>query len=183
MGTARLEDLATIESVAWDELCLAPLQRDHPWRVAVLATTDGTRAEARSVVLREVHRASREILFFCDARSPKAAQIEAYPQGTLVVWSQVMSWQLRLQVHLTVHTTGLAVSSRWARAKMKPGAQDYLTPLPPGTPVEVPTPERGTRDHFAVVSATVVAMDWLELSAEGHRRAAFDDQGRRWLTP
>lgn len=183
MSNPRLEDLVAIERMAWDELCAAPHQRDHPWRVAVLATTDGTRAEARSVVLREVHRATREILFFCDARSPKAAQIEAFPQGTLVVWSQSLSWQLRLQVHLAVHTAGLAVSSRWARAKMKPGAQDYLTPLPPGTPLEVPTPERGTREHFAVVTATVQAIDWLELTAQGHRRAAFDDQGRRWLTP
>jgi hypothetical protein len=29
----------------------------------------------------------------------------------------------------------------------------------------------------------VAAVDWLELHADGHRRAAFDDQGARWLVP
>jgi hypothetical protein len=67
---------------------------------------------------------------------------------------------------------------------MTPAAQDYLSPLPPGAPVEPLRPERSTRDHFAVVHARVQAIDWLELHAEGHRRALFDQQGQgRWLTP
>jgi pyridoxamine 5'-phosphate oxidase len=36
---------------------------------------------------------------------------------------------------------------------------------------------------FAVISATVTAIDWLELSAEGHRRAVFDAAGARWVQP
>jgi hypothetical protein len=34
-----------------------------------------------------------------------------------------------------------------------------------------------------VVTAQVTAVDWLELHAEGHRRARFDQQGARWLAP
>ena len=33
---------------------------------------------------------------------------------------------------------------------------------------------RGERAHFALVEAAVEAIDWLELHAQGHRRAAFD---------
>jgi hypothetical protein len=29
----------------------------------------------------------------------------------------------------------------------------------------------------------VEAVDWLELHAEGHRRALFDAQGARWVAP
>ena len=36
---------------------------------------------------------------------------------------------------------------------------------------------------FAVLAAEVQAVDWLELHAEGHRRAIFDAKGRRWVTP
>jgi hypothetical protein len=183
MVTDRLEDLHEIESAVWRELEAAPARREHGWRVGVLATTDGTMGDARSVVLRDVDTGARTLIVYADSRSPKAAQIQAFPQGTLVLWSAELSWQLRLRVMLGLETTGLAVSSRWARLKMTPGAQDYLSPLPPGTPVARPAPERGSREHFALLTARIAAIDWLELHADGHRRAMFDERGPQWLAP
>jgi hypothetical protein len=56
--------------------------------------------------------------------------------------------------------------------------------LPPGAPVERYLPERGTREHFAMVHARVMAIDWLELHADGHRRAVFDATGQgQWVSP
>ena len=76
------------------------------------------------------------------------------------------------------------VDTRWARLKMTPAAMDYLSPLPPGTPVEPYLPKRATREQFAMVSARVQAIDWLELHADGHRRAIFDAAGTgQWVTP
>ncbi|MCU0969808.1 MAG: pyridoxamine 5'-phosphate oxidase family protein [Rubrivivax sp.] len=180
----RLDDLTVLGAAIWQELAAAVRQRDHPWRVATLATTsaDGS-ADARSVVLRDLHAEERALVFYTDARSPKAQQITARPEGTLVLWSHALGWQLRLPVALEIETAGLKVSSRWARLRMTPGAQDYLSPLPPGTPVAHPVPERGTREFFAVVTARIRAVDWLELHAAGHRRARFDDDGARWLVP
>jgi hypothetical protein len=40
-----------------------------------------------------------------------------------------------------------------------------------------------SRECFAVVTAQVQSLDWLELHAEGHRRARFESQGARWLQP
>jgi pyridoxamine 5'-phosphate oxidase len=149
-----------------------------------LATVQDGEAQARSVVLREVDAAARELLFFTDARSAKVAQMTAQPVGTLLCWSSRISWQLRLRVRLEIHTSGLKVSSRWARLKLTPAAQDYLSPLPPGSPVtEAFEPERASRNHFAVVSAQVLHVDWLELHADGHRRAGFGPDGSRWLQP
>jgi hypothetical protein len=146
------------------------------------------------VVLRELDSATRTLLIYTDARSPKARQIEAHPEGTLVLWSAALGWQLRLRVVLTLETSGLAVLSRWARLKLTPAAQDYLSPLPPGTalggapPVRAAPhapqhPTRESREHFAVIAAEVRAIDWLELDARGHRRAVFDSDGARWVTP
>jgi hypothetical protein len=85
---------------------------------------------------------------------------------------------------MAVQTGGLQVSSRWARLKLTPAAQDYLSPLPPGSPVaERYEPERATRSHFAVISARVLSTDWLELHADGPRRAQFGADGARWLQP
>ena len=183
MATGRLEQLEAIEAAIWSELARAPEDKGHPWRVAVLATTDGRAGDARSVVLRDVDPLERQLVFYADSRSATAEHNARHPDGTLVMWSAPLSWQLRLRVHLSLVSSGLAVSSRWARLKMKPGAQDYLSPLPPGTEVEHPHPERGSREHFGVVTAQVLSVDWLELHAQGHRRARFDAAGRTWLVP
>ncbi len=192
MSTApRLQTLPEIEAALWRELAATPAERSHPWRVMALATVDdagGTPlARVRSVVIREVDVATRELLFFTDARSPKAHQLRTHGRGELLCWSASLSWQLRLEVQLQLQDSGLKVSSRWARMKLSPGAQDYLSPLPPGSAIDAPQqpiePDRTSRAHFAVVTAKVQSIDWLELHAQGHRRAAFDAQGPRWLVP
>ena len=180
---ARLESLHMIERACWRELAHAARDREHAWHVMVLATLDGERAEARSVVLRDVDEARRRILFYADARSAKVAQLRVHPLGTLVGWWPQPGWQLRLRVTLAVETSGLDVSSRWARVKLSPSAHDYLAALPPGTPVDRYQPERGSRDHFAVVTAQVTEFDWLELHADGHRRARLDGAASTWLVP
>lgn len=184
----RLATLDEIEAAVDQELAAAVHHKSHPWRVGVLATTDGDTGDARSVVLREWDAAQRSLLIYTDARSPKVEQLAAHPLGTLVLWSERLGWQLRLRVKLELQTAGLAVSSRWARLKMTPAAHDYLSPLPPGTTLghahpHGPPPVRESRSHFAVMLARVQAIDWLELHAEGHRRARFDGHGARWLTP
>ncbi len=185
MNGTRLQSLPEIEAGLWRELARAPLDRHHEWRTPVLATVDGDAADARTVVLRETDRDARELRLFTDCRSAKVAQIARHPLGTLAMWSKRLSWQLRVRVQLQVHVEGLAVASRWARLKQSPAAQDYLSPLAPGSPLDGdmpgrPAPERG---HFAMVTAQVLSVDWLELHAEGHRRAMFDAAGGRWLVP
>ena len=187
MAPARLESLAEIEATVWRELAQAVRDKQHGWRVAVLATVDGQAADARSVVLRDIDEATRTLLMFTDARSPKAAQLAAHPEGTLVLWSATLGWQLRLRVLLALETSGLRVSSRWARLKLTPAAQDYLSPLPPGALLDVAAPEvvpeRQSREHFAVLAAQVQSVDWLDLHPQGHRRALFSAAGAAWITP
>ena len=181
---ARIESLHLIESACWREIERAARERDHAFRVMTLATIGpGERADARSIVLREVRTTPRELIFYTDDRSPKLAQIQAHPRGTLLMWSALLGWQLRLRVTLAPMDDGLEVSSRWTRLKLSPAAHDYLSPMAPGTPLGQPSQERGSRAYFAVVSARVTALDWLELHADGHRRALFDDQGARWVQP
>ncbi|MDO9071988.1 MAG: pyridoxamine 5'-phosphate oxidase family protein [Rubrivivax sp.] len=182
----RLETLDEIEAALAQQLAAAVHHKSHPWHVGVLATTDGDIGDARNVVLREWDAAQRTLLIYTDARSPKVAQLAAHPLGTLVLWSEKLGWQLRLRVKLELQTAGLAVSSRWARLKMTPAAHDYLSPLPPGTAMEYrhgPAPVRESRSHFAVMVARVQSIDWLELHADGHRRAHFDSRGARWIAP
>jgi pyridoxamine 5'-phosphate oxidase len=182
---ARLETLMEIEAAAWHELARAAGDKSHPWRTPVLATIDpgagAPSADARTVVLREVDATSHTLLFFSDSRAPKLRQLRAHPRGTLLFWSPALAWQLRCAVTLEAEDEGLAVSTRWARIEGSPAAHDYLSPLPPGAPLDGPA--MAQREHFAVITAAVQAIDWLELHPAGHRRASFSSRGGRWLQP
>lgn len=181
----RLTDLAALDAAIWRELARAAADRHHDWRTPVLATVDAGLPDARTVVLREVDAAARRIALYSDARAAKIGQLAVQPRATLLLWSKRLGWQLRLRLLVEVQTAGLAVSSRWARLKLSPSAADYLSALAPGAPLQSPadTPPAEARAHFALLDAAVEAIDWLELHPQGHRRAAFDAAGARWLQP
>jgi hypothetical protein len=49
--------------------------------------------------------------------------------------------------------------------------------------VDHATPAPLEHHHFAVLTAQVTVVDWLELGAPRHRRARFDAKGAAWLAP
>ncbi len=187
----RIETLALIRLACWQMLERASHEIEHDWRHLVLATVAGEGADAygdaRLIVLREADSTASTLTFFTDARSPKVTQLRRQPVATMHAWSATLGWQLRMRCTLDIQTDGLAVSSRWARLKMTPGAHDYLSPLAPGATLDSPwsplAPAHAERASFAVVTAKVDAFDWLELHADGHRRAVFDEIGERWINP
>lgn len=184
--TDRLSTLEAVEAAVWQQLAGCAADKSHPWRTPVLATIDGERADARTVVLREIDERQRQLLIYTDERAGKVHQLLRCPHGTLVMWSPALGWQLRCRVRLTIEMSGLSASSRWARVRLSPAAQDYLSPLPPGAPVAAPGPPSHApvaRDYFAVIEAAIEAIDWLELHPDGHRRAIFDSRGARWVQP
>ena len=184
--TERLTSLDAIQAEVWRQLELATHDKHHAWRAPVLATVDGDGADARTVILREVDARQKQLLTFTDERAGKVTQLLRHPRATLVMWSPALGWQLRCRVLLSLEMSGLAATSRWAKIKLTPAAQDYLARLPPGAPLdaaEAVAPEPLKREYFAVVSAQVLSIDWLELHRSGHRRARFDGSGSQWLQP
>ncbi len=190
----RLSTLAEIEAEVWQQLERASHDKHHEWHTPVLATVNADEADARTVILREVDVAQKQLMTFTDDRAGKVAQMLRHPRATMVMWSRAMSWQLRCRVLLSLEMTGLSSTSRWACIKLTPAAQDYLTRLPPGAALDTPPGQRAAelevpvaapleRAYFAVVNAQVLAIDWLELHRDGHRRAVFDEHGARWLQP
>jgi len=193
--TDRLVSLTAIQAAVWAQLDAAANGRQHPWRTPVLATINDHLADARTVVLREVDVRARRFMIYTDERGGKVAQLLTHPVGTLVMWSPELGWQLRCRVQLALEVSGLAATSRWAKIKLSPAAQDYLSPLPPGAPVtpvtpvtpgaaeEAPTRAPVARDYFSIITAQVLSLDWLELHPQGHRRARFDGIDGTWLQP
>jgi hypothetical protein len=181
----RMTSLPALSAEIWAELVRSSMDKLHPWRTPVLATISGDTADARTVVLREVDVRQRQLLIYSDERARKVTQLLKHANGTLVMWSPQLGWQLRCRVRLSLEMSGLAASSRWARIKLSPAAQDYLSPLPPGTPLPTQAPGHAApdREYFSVINAEVTSIDWLELHADGHRRAQFEGDAGQWLQP
>jgi pyridoxamine 5'-phosphate oxidase len=181
----RLSTLDAIEAAMWIELSRAARDKAHAWRTPVVATVDDSvsppRADARTVVLREVDEAQRRLVFFTDSRSPKAMQMSRHPHATVVFWSSVLNWQLRCDVALSIDVDSPTVASRWSRIQSSAAASDYLSFAPPGSPLDGTARPPLDQPHFAVVAAQVQSIDWLELNPTGHRRASFSCGERCWL--
>ncbi|MBL0090269.1 MAG: pyridoxamine 5'-phosphate oxidase family protein [Ideonella sp.] len=179
----RIESLGMIQSACWRELERAAHDRGHEWHHVAVATAHDGGADVRTMALREVNEHDNRLAFFTDSRSPKVAQVLACPQAALLFWSAALGWQLRLKVRLTTVTDGPQVAARWEQLRHTSAAADYLSPVPPGSPLQGLDPQRADRGHFAVIQARVQSIDWLELHPTGHRRAVFDEHGMRWVCP
>ena len=176
-----------IRQQIWKELGRASVDRHHAWRTPVLATVgcDGS-PNARTVVLRKADANQQTLCVYTDARSAKVSELTKEPKAVFAFWSARLNWQLRVKVVLSVTTEGPEVQALWQRVQQSAAAADYMTPAAPGTerPEAHITAETGNGDHhFALLTARVHQMDWLELGQGGHRRARLGADTWQWLTP
>jgi hypothetical protein len=190
-----LETAQAIKARIWQELERASRDRHHEWRTPVLASIGlAQQPSARTVVLREVNRQEKCFEIYSDRRSPKIAELKQHPCALLHFWSKRLHWQLRVAVKVHVLESGPDVESRWDRLKLTAAARDYLSPYPPGSLMEKPSEPSGAKGikriqdqeiahNFCVIRAGFIEMDWLELHAEGHRRARFSVDEWQWLLP
>lgn len=184
----RLETQSEIRHQIWKELGRATQDRHHAWRTPVFATSgiDGG-VNARTVVLRSVDAHERKFQIYTDARSCKAEDLSSQPNAVFVFWSARLRWQLRARVHVSVQTSGSQVDRLWSQVKHTSSASDYLSPLPPGahiSPSHQPADSSGNNtNYFALLTAQILDLDWLELSSTGHRRARIANDAWEWLVP
>jgi hypothetical protein len=176
-----------IRQQIWKELGRASQDRHHAWRTPVLATAaaDGS-VNARTVVLRRVDVVAGVLEIYTDFRSEKVADLVHQPRAQFVFWSERLHWQLRATVMASVASKGPDVQKLWQSVKQSPAARDYLGVQAPGALLDA---DRATaailndETHFAVVSGTVIEMDWLELARDNHRRAKLTADTWDWLKP
>ncbi|MGQ9896942.1 MAG: flavin-binding protein [Acidobacteriota bacterium] len=197
-------DLATILTSIWDTFEAGVREARHPFHTPVVATAGpSANCDARVVVLRRVSSEHRELAFHTDARAPKVRLLQAYHTTVWVFYDPTGKVQVRAKGRTLVHQGDTVAAAAWARTKLM-SRRCYLAELAPSTPMEAPhsglppdlierspttTESEAGFANFAVCVTQVVQLDWLQLAARGHRRAAFvwDEDAARWhghwLTP
>jgi pyridoxamine 5'-phosphate oxidase len=186
-GFTNKNSLETIESDLWILLKTACTERNHGWRLPVLATQAGHSIRQRTIVLRDVLPDHRRLLFHTDLRSPKIAQIQMNPNASLLFYDHASAVQLQVSGQVSVETYSPQADRLWEISPPE-SLRSYLAPQTPGTPADNPDdnlpesvrgriPERSEiepgRCHFAILRFEVSDIEWLQLDREGNRRARF----------
>lgn len=176
-------DLDAILPTAWDLLTQGARDRKSDFHILHLATisADGI-PNNRSIVLQDFDVQSRTILFHTDSRSEKAAEIFERPHVAIHAYSRSEKVQLRMQCRANFHHCDVVTGAAW-RTMHDMSRQCYKQVEAPGAPIPAPSTgalqaeddgESQPYENFAVVMATIQKLEWLYLSAAGHRRALFD---------
>lgn len=170
------------------ELGRGVVDRRHGFHVPAIATVglDGA-PQVRSVVLRRVDAAEGILSCHSDARSGKVAELAREPRMTWHFYAPELKLQLRVLSNAEYLRVGAVADEAWSRSELS-SRRCYLAPRAPGAECDAPSPNlppelvgrRPTveeslpgREHFGVVRARSLAIDWLWLGADGHRRARF----------
>lgn len=169
--------LEEVLAEAFRRLSRGVADRRSAFHTPTLATVSPDGApEARTLVLRGVEPAARLVRLHTDARSGKVAALEREPRCELHLYDAGAKLQLRLAGCATLHATDATAEAAWA-ASRDFSRMCYAVEPAPGMPVPAPPAaprdaERG-RANFRVILLRFDRLDWLELAAEGHRRARF----------
>ncbi len=181
--------------MAWALLEQGVADRRAAARTVTLATSTAAGTPAvRTLVLRGCDAQQRVLLLHTDRRSPKFIELLQAPRCSLLVYDREQKIQLRMEALTSLHTDDSLADAQWAATRPL-SRRGYGIASAPGLPIAQPAaagvalddvPAIEQRAHFAVIRAQIVGLEWLYLSAGGHRRAQFrfsPNLQARWLVP
>lgn len=174
----------------WSDLREGANHGAHPFHTPVFATAAGDDPDVRTVVLRHVDEAQRQIFCHTDVRSPKVSVLQRNPRVAWLFYDRPAKVQLRLYGEVSVHCADAIAKARWEKSTSS-SRLCYLAADAPGISLSVadrrsPAVKDGF-DNFAVIACRVSAIDWLFLRAAGHQRVRFDlaegGWNGKWIAP
>ena len=123
-------------------------------------------------------------------RSPKVIGLTQDPRIQLLMYDAGSRTQMRVSGKAEIHHGDKLADTLW-NGLPEYGRGDYLSRQPPGE--QIAHPDDSWEDmtlgnlFFMALRIHIQEIDWLKLSAQGHRRALLSwDNGiysGRWLTP
>lgn len=175
----------------WECLRAGAGPERSPFTMMQLATIglDGS-PTVRTIVLRRASEADNSVSFVTDLRSAKVKELRHSPLISLLGYDPVNNQQIRLEGTAEVLSEGERRAQIWETSRARTLIL-FQTPLAPGTPIASPaeghvrqpdaaTPGSDGFENFCVVDITLTRLEWLDLAASGHERAAFERNGDQW---
>ncbi len=195
------DDLDAVLADVWARLVRGAADRHSAYHTPVVATHDEHGPRQRIMVLRAVDPATATLRFHTDRRSGKVATIGNGAPVSILGYDPGARIQISGEGRAQIIAEGPEADAAWAASRpssrrcylAKPGSGTAVDAAISGIPEayleRTPTlaeSEPG-REHFAVVMVTLERLEWVELTAGGNRRAAFergaDGWAGTWLIP
>jgi pyridoxamine 5'-phosphate oxidase len=190
-----------IQIKIWSMLEEAVINRKSEFRTPIFISSNNDEPDGRVVVLRGADKNQCSLSFHSDYRSNKVNLLMKNPKGALVFYDKKEKIQLRIKVECSINFKNNISKNAWEKTQQI-SRKCYLASLAPGTKLEEPgssidkkfeafeysfeESEMG-EDNFCVVTCKINTIEWLYLSAKGHRRAKiyFDNKENHfnWLVP
>lgn len=187
MSNCELQDLSD-----WcaQQLSRATADPKSPFRWPVLCSATEDNIGGRVVVLRQFNPEERRLVFYTDFRSEKCGDIRSNPKVECVFFDRRPMIQLRVSGSAELQTDGDLWNNHYERIA-DANWQDYAFLPAPGSVTQSPKNIRNFKDlaaeNFCLVVVSILKIDWLSLSRDGHRRALLDwsksDGEHTWLVP
>jgi pyridoxamine 5'-phosphate oxidase len=179
--------LPSIETDIWNLLTAGSKNPKEAFYTGTLGTQSASGVELRTVVVREVNTAEKQIFCYSDKRASKIADIQANPFVSWLFWDAGKRIQLRLSGTAAVHISDASTEKHWQQTTPS-NRRSYMAISSPGSlldhpgsglPAELDTREPTLEEseqgkaNFAVIISAIHQIDWLHLGNKGHRRAIF----------
>ena len=199
MQPAYYEDFTEIKKKIWSMLNSAVIDRSSQFRIPVFICGDQSDFDGRILVLRKSDEQNDIVQFHSDIRSDKIKKLKKNNKASMLFYDKKEKIQVRLKVECTINHDNEITKESWLKTGHM-SRKCYLVDNGPGT--ESPTPTSGLKPkldnfeftmeqseegykNFTIIQCKVKSIEWLYLTAKGHRRAKFDLETNKdtWLIP
>ncbi len=159
--------------------------RSHGYHTPIFSNIDKENSiDSRIVVLRKFDPKKMVLNFHTDFRSPKVHNLKKNNKSLFVFYDQKLKIQLRIKTSSTINNQNNICKDMWENTKLY-SRKCYLTLKSPSSITNQPEDgiheslkgkeptkkesEKGYK-NFTVIENHIMLIDWLYLSASGHRR-------------
>jgi len=184
------------------KLANAVIDRKNNFHTAIFSNiTIDNKISSRTVVLRKYDPLTNIINFHTDIRSKKIVEIKKNPETYFLFYNNKDKIQLRMNTISKIHTQNDISIKNWKITKIS-SRKCYLATKPPGSISKIATdsiPENligkdpnleeseNGYQNFSVIENEIKDIEWLYLSANGHKRLIIKDLNEKikynWLIP
>lgn len=190
-----------IEKKIWKMLNEGVNNRSSEFRTPIFICGFENDFDGRTIVLREANKDKGFLQFHADYRSTKIKTIKTNDLGIFVFYDRSQKIQLRIKTRCKINFKNEICKESWSKTQHI-SRKCYLTEKSPGAILDKPgtgliekyenfkfTKEESEKgfDNFCVFRCYIQTIEWLFLSAKGHRRARFNYENEKnkfvWLTP
>ena len=200
--TQPIQDPQNILSDIKNKIANAVNDRNHGFHTPIYTNIKNNgNISSRVVVLRNFNSSKNLLNFHTDYRSKKITEIKSNPKAYFVFYDVKDKIQLRISGTSKIHFKNKLAIEAWGKTKLS-SRKCYLANKAPSTitnksedsiPVHLigidPKLEESQNgyNNFCVIETKINSIDWLYLSAKGHRRLLFDLSKKNisfdWLIP